>query len=126
MLTRSVFHLLQRGTVPDQYRKKTQTYIQQEPAIALLPELLRLPLGITSTANSTDKSLRALLEEHRALALRGPLGSGRSLALFQLLWNRTSHKQADPVLLLPLAQVDDFQASPRTIVASAIQSMGLP
>ena len=122
MLTPTALQLLQRAGALRRHRRGVSQYVYHEPAIQLLPALLDLPLPPFGTAGATA----ALLAHNAYLGLCGPTGSGRSLALLQLAWHAATSRQAEPVLLLPLAHADRPDRSPRAVLAGAIRRSGLP
>lgn len=121
MLTRNVFRFLKGRHAPQRYGNAVKERVQQEPAVRLLPALLDLPLFASGTSGAV-----AALEQGVYLALRGPMGSGRSLALLQLAWHWAANERKEPVVLVSLAHADVIDVMPRVIFEQALNAAGCP
>jgi HEAT repeat protein len=118
----SVFQFLRGGGTLRRHRNTLRTRIQQEPAIQLLPKLLDLPLLPNDVSG---QGIATILAQHHYLTLRGEPGSGRSLALLQNAWRWVTSSDADPVLLLSLAQADIPNLPPQAILSDVLRAIGL-
>ncbi len=96
--------------------------MQQELAIQLLPALLDLPLALEGRSGT----LADMLRQHAFVAVRGGPGSGRTLALLQLLQQWLTADRQEPIFLLSLAHEDLPDQPPRTVLEQAFTTTGLP
>lgn len=122
MLTPNVLQLLRGGSTLRRYYQTLKERVQQEPAIQLLPALLNLPLVLEGRSGT----LANLLMQHTLVALRGGPGSGRTLALLQLLQQWLVADRQEPIFLLSLAREDLPDQTPRTVLEQALTTTGLP
>ncbi len=122
MLTPNVLQRLRGERTLRRYYQMLQERVQQEPAIQLLPALLDLPLVLEGRGGT----LAGMLMQHAWIALGGGPGSGRTLALLQLLqqWLTADHRE--PIFLLSLAREDLPDQTPRTVLEQAFTTTGLP
>jgi HEAT repeat protein len=122
MSTSNIFHTLRNSGTIRRHRRTLREQIQQEPVVQLLPTLPDLPLHLADMANI---GLSGLLTHTPFVALHGPPGSGRSLALLQLAWYGSARGQSNPVLLLSLAQADMPALPPQVILDQALAAIGI-
>lgn len=122
MLTPNVFQILRGSTTARRYASALKEQIAQDPALQVLPSLLDLPLLPTGAIH---ERVATLLTHGSLIAIRGPLGSGRSLALRQIAWSWALHGRGDPLLLLSLARPDVAGANPYAILDNALRATGM-
>lgn len=122
MLTPNVLQFWRGGSTLRRYYQTLKERVQQEPAIQLLPALLDLPLVLEGRSGT----LADMLMQHTCVALRGGPGSGRTLALFQLLQQWLTADRREPIFLLSLAREDLPDQTPRAVLEQALATTGLP
>lgn len=119
-----VFKTLRGNGALRRYHRTMSKYIEHEPLLRLLPALLDLPLFTTHGATFR---LPPRQNGSCAVALHGPPGSGRSLALAQVAYRHaTDNIHAEPLLLLPLARSDTPDLPPHAVLSNAFNATGLP
>lgn len=123
MVAPILFQFLQRDASLRRYRSMLRNQVQQEPALRLLPALLSLPV---LPPHSLGAYLAATSAKQPHLAVRGPLGSGRSLTLLQIAAHWSAHGRSTPVIFLPLARHDALNLPPRAVLAGVFHRGGLP
>lgn len=90
--------------------------------IRLLPSLLNLPLFVTRNIPLNSTTLR---DRGPYVALHGPTGSGRSLALIQCAMNCAGGGCTEPFLHICLTRVDNPDVTPRAILSLVLQQSNL-
>ncbi len=121
MITTTSLPFLPLGRALRRHRTTVGAALAAEPAAQLLPTLLTLPLGADPLPDPA-----AILALPTSVALLGPPGSGRTLALLQVAERWSAHGGDSPVLYLPLLECDAPTLPPRAVVAKAAQEAGFP
>jgi len=104
--------------MPREVRAIVEQWLAAEPLTQLLPVAFELPLGI-------DLDPVALLSDPRHLAIIGPIGSGRSLALAQIARRWLDSSPGIPLVRLVLSEIDSLSLTPRAITARALARLNL-
>ncbi len=123
MVMPGVLQFLRRRAPLRRYHSSLRERMAAYPLFQMLPPLIHLPLF---SIDGCQFDAAAPFRSSPAVALCGPVGSGRSLALAQIAWHWARKEQSTPVLPLPLAQVDNPALAPRTVVATLLSTTGLP
>jgi HEAT repeat protein len=119
MIAPFVASLLPRGRALRRQQAALRKRMAAEPALQLLPGLIDVPLNQAPLPDP-----RAILDHTHNLALCGPVGSGRSLALLQIVARWVALEQPPPLLFLPLSTIDAQNLSPRAVITGQIHQAG--
>ena len=105
------------------YRRRLASEVEQDLALRLLPALIGLPLEIVDAAGS-PQSLAELIRSSRHIALSGPSGSGRRLALQQwaLQWAAGDLPSEPTPMIQALARLDDGVSPPDRLLWMPIET----
>lgn len=122
MFIDTIFQFLHISGPMQWYHSSIQAQIRQDPVIRLLPSLLTLPLFV---ARNIPLNSTTLLDRGPYVAVQGPTGSGRSLALLQCAMNCAGGGYTEPFLHVCLTRVDDPDITPRAILSMVLQQSNL-
>jgi len=118
-----MFQLFSRGNGLRSYRNRIRNHLQHTSSIRLLPQLLDLPL---IAGGNGEFRPAGLFDQPNLMALCGPPGSGRSLALFQAAWQWAGSNRPEALLYFSLADVDALNLSPRAVLTNLLHQSGQP
>ena len=109
------------------YRRRLASEVAQDFALRLLPALISLPIEIVDAAGS-PQALAELLRSGQHVALAGPSGGGRRLALQQwaLQWAAGDLPGEPTPMILALARLDDGVSPPDRLLAAFIRAATPP
>jgi len=109
------------------YRRRLASDVAQDFALRLLPALISLPIEIVDAAGS-PRSLAEMIGSGQHIALTGPSGGGRRLALQQwaLQWAAGDQPSGPTPMLLAMARLDDGVSPPDRLLSAFIHVATLP
>jgi HEAT repeat protein len=105
------------------YRRRLASEVAQDFALRLLPALISLPIEIVDAAGS-PQSLAEIIRSDQHVALSGPSGGGRRLALQQwaLQWAAGDLPSGPTPMILALARLDDGVSPPDRLLSAFIRA----